>query len=238
VKVVQKLRKLSRSSKQQALPTRLRKKRFLLFEEMANAITSFTTTGTLSVGDFGGTVGYWDQVYDMARNPLNLDITLINYRIDHDTDNRFRYVEADVRDLASMPDKAFDISFSNSLIEHLGDLSVQARVIREMLRVSSYFYLQTPNHAFFWEPHYALPFVHWLSLPARMKALALVTRTAVREQYNAYVENPVRLLSRSELRYLFPEESFEHQPEHLFGMTKSWVVRSRLNSVPSSKSGQ
>ena len=87
MKVVQRLRKFSRSSNPQALPTRLRKKRFRLFEEMVNAIRH-VETGALSVGDFGGTAVYWDQVYDMDRNPLNLNVTLINYRIEGETDDR------------------------------------------------------------------------------------------------------------------------------------------------------
>ena len=227
MKAVQKLRKFSRSSNPQALPTRLRKKRFRLFEEMVNAIREVETR-PLSVGDFGGTAAYWDQVYDMDRNPLNLNVTLINYRIEGETDDRFRYLEADVRDLAGMPENGFHICFSNSLIEHLGDLSVQAGVVREMLRVSRYLYLQTPNRGFFWEPHYAMPFVHWLSLPRRMNVLSIVMGTSLTEQYDSYVGDPIRLLSRSELQYLFPTADFDHRAERIIGIAKSFVIRSRL----------
>lgn len=226
MRLVQWLRAISRSSAPQALPTRMRKKRFELFEEMVIAIRE-KKSGVLSIGDFGGTAAYWDQVYDMARNPLNLEITLINQSQTRETDSRFNHLLADVRELAHISNHAFDVSFSNSLIEHLGDLSVQARVVKEMLRIGSHVYLQTPNRGFFWEPHYALPFVHWLSLPARMRTLSMVSKTSLRKQYDVYISNPVRLLSKSELRYIFPQSEFDHQAERAFGTVKSWVIRSR-----------
>lgn len=99
-----------------------------------------------------------------------------------------------------------------------------------MKRVAKLLYLQTPNRGFFWEPHYALPFVHRLSLPARMRALSLLNRTSLNKQYDAYIRNPVRLLSRAELRYLFPETDFDHRRERFLGMTKSWIVRTRVRA--------
>ncbi len=64
-----------------------------------------------------------------------------------------------------------------------------------------------------------------------MRALSILNRTSLKDQYDAYISNPVRLLSRSELRYLFPETEFDHRAERVLGMIKSWIVRSRELSV-------
>ena len=226
MKLIQRLRFFSSSAAPNAVPTKLRKKRFLLFRELIGAIDRQEENGIVKVADFGGTSAYWDQVYDMNKNDLKLQVTLINKTFPDERDDRFRYIRADVRDLRDIPAGAFDVGFSNSLIEHLGDLSIQAQVLNEMRRVSDFLYLQTPNVRFLWEPHYAMPFVHWLSLPTRMKVLSLATGTSLKQQYDAYIRNPVRLLSRSELQYLFPANEFEIRGEHVLGMVKSWVVRS------------
>ena len=225
--VIRTLKSVSNAKSSTALPTRLRRKRFHLFTDMVQKLET-RPAQAITVVDFGGTSAYWDQVYDMDSNPLRLDVTLVNLAVPQPADPRFRYVEADVRSLDWMQDRAFDVSFSNSLIEHLGDLSAQAQAVGHMKRVARLLYLQTPNRGFFWEPHYALPCVHWLSLPVRMRVLSLLNRTSLGDQYDAYIRNPVRLLSRSELRYLFPETQFDHRRERVLGMTKSYVVRSRV----------
>ena len=61
-----------------------------------------------------------------------------------------------------MPDKAYDIAFSNSVIEHVGDLPAQQAFAREMMRVGRRIWVQTPAYECPIEPHYLAPFIHWL----------------------------------------------------------------------------
>ncbi len=84
----------------------------------------------------------------MDANPLRLDVTLVNLAVPEAADARFRYLKEDVRTLDWMQDRAFDVAFSNSLIEHLGDLSAQAQAVAHMKRVAGLLYLQTPNRGF------------------------------------------------------------------------------------------
>ena len=68
-------------------------------------------------------------------------------------------------------DASFDLIYSNSVIEHVGDLRRQQAMVREIERVAAAgIYLQTPNKNFVIDPHFAripLPFFQWLPLPVR-----------------------------------------------------------------------
>ena len=59
-------------------------------------------------------------------------------------------------------DGAFDVVFSNSVIEHVGDAASQERFAREVARVGRGFWVQTPNRWFPVEQHLMTPLVHWL----------------------------------------------------------------------------
>jgi|SRR5579884_396795 len=82
-----------------------------------------------------------------------------------------RAVRADGRDLP-FPDGAFDIGFSNAVVEHVaGGREGQRRFIHELCRVAGRVFVTTPNRWFPLEVHTLLPFVHWLPAPARERLL-------------------------------------------------------------------
>lgn len=97
-------------------------------------------------------------------------------------------------------DKEFDIAFSNAVIEHVGNSDNQRAFVNEMLRVSRAFFLTTPNRWFPVEFHTAVPFLHFLPKRIFRKILA-----ALGETYWSKEEN-LNLLSKKELRALFPKE--------------------------------
>ena len=59
-------------------------------------------------------------------------------------------------------DNAFDIVYSNAVIEHVGSDQAQLRFLREMYRVGQRGYLTTPNRYFPIEPHTRVPLLHIL----------------------------------------------------------------------------
>ena len=59
-------------------------------------------------------------------------------------------------------DRAFDVCFSNSVIEHVGDARARADFAREVRRVAKRYWVQTPNRHFPLETHFVCLFLHWL----------------------------------------------------------------------------
>lgn len=73
-----------------------------------------------------------------------------------------RFVRADGRALP-FKDRAFDFVHSSAVIEHVGSLEQQARLIAECARVARRgFFITTPNRWFPMEFHTVTPFLHWL----------------------------------------------------------------------------
>jgi ubiquinone/menaquinone biosynthesis C-methylase UbiE len=77
-----------------------------------------------------------------------------------------RYVQANALDLP-FADRSFDLVHSAAVLEHVGSLASQARMIAECARVARRgICLTTPNCWFPIEFHTQLPLVHWLPKPA------------------------------------------------------------------------
>jgi Methyltransferase domain len=83
-----------------------------------------------------------------------------------------RAVRADGRELP-FEDGAFDIGFSNAVVEHVaGGREGQRRFVGELCRVGRQVFVTTPNRWFPVDPHTLLPFAHWLPPgPARERVL-------------------------------------------------------------------
>jgi len=127
-------------------------------------------------------------------------------------------------------DAAFDVVFSNSVIEHVGDAASQRQFAREVARVGRSYWVETPNRWFPIEQHLLTPLIHWL--PRRwQRALVprfnwwrvLVPLPADRRDF--YIEHylrDVRLLGAREMRELFPAARI--LPERVLGAAKSLVA--------------
>lgn len=132
-------------------------------------------------------------------------------------------------------DASFDVVFSNSVIEHVGDAGTQARFAAEIARVGRAYWVQTPDRRFFVEQHTLTPFLHWL--PRRWQA-RLVRRGTVwewivqpspdrRGYYLDHYLNTVRLLAARDLRRLFPGARILR--ERFLGWPKSLVAFRRAD---------
>ena len=80
-------------------------------------------------------------------------------------------VRADGRDLP-FADGAFDLGFSNAVVEHVaGGREEQRRFVRELCRVAQRVFVTTPNRFFPIEVHTLVPIAHWLPRGARDRIL-------------------------------------------------------------------
>jgi hypothetical protein len=69
-------------------------------------------------------------------------------------------------------DDAFDIAFSNAVVEHVGGgREEQRRFVHELCRCSRRAFLTTPNRFFPLEVHTLVPFAHWLPRELRDRVL-------------------------------------------------------------------
>ena len=72
------------------------------------------------------------------------------------------------------PDKYFDISYSNAVIEHVGGPSERALFISEHIRVAKFVFFTFPNHWFPVEHHTGIPLLHFS--PTLFRKILLATR--------------------------------------------------------------
>lgn len=184
-----------------------------------------------TVLDVGGYPQFWE---DPSRYG---EITILNVHEITDIPNglpsNLKLVVGDGCKL-EYPDRAFDIVFSNSVIEHLGTYPNQQAFAAESRRVGGVLWVQTPAREFFFEPHLLMPFVHFLprALQARLlrygTVWGLMTKPSPTEVIGFLDE--VRLLRFSEMKALFPD--CEILREKFIGMTKSYIaVRTNSNSA-------
>ncbi len=173
--------------------------------------------------DVGGTEAYWQTVAPAGLPGFS--IVLLNQRAPAVTRPGFTSIAGDARALP-FADRAFDVVFSNSVIEHVGERADQQRMADEVRRVGARFYVQTPNHWFPIEPHFVFPGFQFLPREVRTQlvmrfALGWYPRVPERDRAEEIVDS-VRLLTARELCALFPGAQLHR--ETFAGLAKSLVV--------------
>jgi SAM-dependent methyltransferase len=106
------------------------------------------------------------------------------------------YVQGDALDLP-FANGAFDVVFSNAVIEHVGGREAQRRFVEEALRVATRAFVTTPNRWFPVEVHTRLPLVHWLPDRLAHPVYDLARKPWAKENH---------LLGVGDLQALFPED--------------------------------
>jgi SAM-dependent methyltransferase len=203
-----------------SLSTQLRRKRFAIFSHLLSKLSR-----PVSILDIGGTEGFWSRMGLLPAKDVH--ITLLNVGPLAPSSLGFVHVIGDARCLP-FPRQSFDVVFSNSVIEHVGDLSDQRRMAAEIQRVSWRYFVQTPNRYFPIEPHFVFPLFQFLPIPFRAWLhyhfhLGWYPRAA---NYAAALEDvrSIRLLSMHELRSLF-SSTYLYQ-EKIFLLPKSFILTS------------
>jgi SAM-dependent methyltransferase len=179
-----------------------------------------------TVLDLGGSVQFW-LASDVGGR--RLDVTCLNIDGEETEQHRGQTTVRLKRGDATAPSvdlRDFDLVFSNSVIEHVGDRDAVERMAR-VLRAGRQYFLQTPNRYFPVEPHFLVPFQAVLPRPLKV-AIARVWDRGPRRRTRAQAEARVasiRLLRRRDLEDLFPNAVIE--PERTFGVAKSFMVFGR-----------
>lgn len=155
-------------------------------------------------------------------------ITLLNRSFGPGLADQYPGFTYEVGDGCALPYQhgAFDVVFSNSVVEHLGTWENQLRFAAEARRVGRKLWVQTPARSFFIEPHLLAPFIHWLPLRWQRRLMRRFTpwgwlTRAKPADVDAFLAE-VRLLTKAEMQRLFPD--CEILEEKFLGMTKSYVA--------------
>jgi hypothetical protein len=158
--------------------------------------------------DVGGYPRFWTSHPQPVKRIDSLNLNEVSWSPQHAPNHDIKTLFGDGCSLA-MPDKSYDIGFSNSVIEHVGSWERQLRFASEIRRVAKALWVQTPAYGCPIEPHYMTPFVHYLppsfqKLILRWCTLRGWIERPNADQINSMVET-TRLLRKSEMRQLFPD---------------------------------
>ena len=169
--------------------------------------------------DLGGLIEMW-QWFDH-----DFDVTIINLPDSYKFKNtksfgKYTVVEGDATNLIdTFSDKSFDIVFSNSVIEHVGDESKQADFASEVIRLGKAYWVQTPSNYWPLEPHTGV-IGYWL-LPEFMRQ-NLHRKWEKKLPVWTEMVRGTTVLSKNRMRELFPESQL--YIERKFLLEKSYAA--------------
>jgi hypothetical protein len=183
--------------------------------------------------DIGGTPQTW---WDESEGFSQFSVTLINIRSNGKIeDDRILSIEGDATELP-FADDAFDIAFSNSVIEHLGTWEKQQAFAREARRVARKLWIQTPARSFPIEAHLLAPYIQYLPKSLQHRIARWTPRGLLQPDVVHEIVNEVRLLTYRDVEQLFPDCLI--LKERVLGLTKSYVAVRGFNRQPKRKTAE
>jgi hypothetical protein len=206
-----------------SLAWRLRRKRFEYFRKMLQQLD-----GPIKILDVGGTDHFWLRS-GLLDGGERVSVTLLNVAFANDQSPELEHVVGTACEMP-FPDKSFDVVYSNSVIEHVGDRAQQRRMAEEIQRVGKSYFVQTPNFWFPIEPHFLFPGYQYLPLPIRTKLLQNFKLGWMQREPDLAkardTADSVKLLKRKEFVSLFPGSTL--YDERILGLSKSFIVHKGL----------
>jgi len=161
-----------------------------------------------SIIDVGGYPVSWTCYEPVGSQVVCINLHAHNWKPEEAPNHSIRVLIGDGCDLP-FDDSSYDISFSNSVIEHVGSFEKQQAFAKEIRRIGKQVWVQTPAKECPIEPHYLAPLVHYLPLNVQKRLLRWITpwgwiqkpdQKEVDEMVNA-----TRLLTYREMVQLFPD---------------------------------
>ena len=154
-----------------------------------------------------------------------LNITIVNLPdqtgAEMPSHHDLRFVEGDACNLTDFEDGSFDLVFSNSVIEHVGDEQRQAAFAREVRRLGKSYWVQTPSKWFPIEAHTGMPF--WWCYPEPVRRFFLQRWHTTLPAWSDFIAE-TRVLSRARMQELFPTARI--YVESVVGIPKSYAAYS------------
>jgi ubiquinone/menaquinone biosynthesis C-methylase UbiE len=196
----------------------LRRKRLSLFLNFIAPLKK-----PIRILDLGGTVAFW-YLNGFANNS-QIEIVVLNLAAQPTKFKNIKSIVGDARSLSRFKDKQYDVVFSNSLIEHIGDLKAQEKMGKEIMRIGKKYFVQTPNRFFVLEPHFFIPFFYLI--PENLKFFVvknLSLKWWLKPDKDSKIKSwikSIRLLDEGEMKNIF-KKGFVHR-EKFLGLTKSLI---------------
>ncbi|MDH3294118.1 MAG: hypothetical protein OER95_07330 [Acidimicrobiia bacterium] len=178
----------------------------------ARLLEAFPDLADMRVLDLGGTMAFWGPMPVLPRQVVTL-----NHTSHADADAaEVEWHERRIGDACDPPAdlmvERFDLVFSNSTIEHVGDRTRRRQFADAVHKLADRHWVQTPNRYFPLEPHVLFPFQQFL--PRYGRALVerywplVHTRWKTMDQALASAD-ATELIGRRELSELFPGSEIE-----------------------------
>ncbi len=201
-----------------------RSKRICLFEQIIKP-----SAGDVML-DVGGYPWFWTKSPQRAKRIDCVNLHTVNWKPESCPEHRITMQIGDGCAL-EYADSDYDILFSNSVIEHVGDWNRQQAFAREARRVGKRLWIQTPAYECPFEPHYLAFFVHWFPISIRRKLLRWFTpwgwmAKPNQEEIDKSI-NFTQLLTRKQMTQLFPD--CQIITERLFVIFPKSYIAIRIN---------
>jgi len=220
-------KKISDYGNPNSIASQIRRRRIQPLINMIEAV--YEAKRAVNILDIGGTRDYWNILPESLFESHKIKVTIVNISLpqgDPAMEKHFVRHKGDACNLSEFSDNSFDIAHSNSVIEHVGDWDRVKMFASELLRLAPAHFVQTPNYWFPIEPHFMMPFFHWLPRPSRIWLVMKFHLGHHSRQLtvDGAVEtvNSARLLNKRLFSHLFSNSAII--TERLFLLPKSFIA--------------
>lgn len=189
---------------------------------------AFPRLGEMHVVDLGGTYRFWESLPHRPASVIALNLFDQGSANQADDPDWFGLIHGDAcNPPPELFDRKFDLVFSNSTIEHVGDETRRAKFAQVVHQLAPNHWIQTPNKVFPLEPHTVFPFEQFLPRSARGAIYTywpLLHTKAGSLAKGCAMADEVELLRRSEMHSLFPASCLAAEVIVPFTPPKSFIA--------------
>ena len=170
--------------------------------------------------DLGGAPMMW-QFIDIPLNITLLNLLHTPEAVGDAKDMPQHTFTFEIGDACStnLPSDSFDMVFSNSVIEHVGDQERRSAFAGQVRRLAKKYWVQTPAKYFPVEAHTGMPF--WWYYPESLRQSFISKWRVELPPWTEMVEGTT-IVERPELESIFPDATIS--VERALGIVKSYVA--------------